>query len=69
MKGHASEATSLQRDIVHLVAHGFSNSEIAHLLGIAEGTVKRHLHRLYARLGVRNRTALAALVHNPPPLA
>jgi len=29
-------------------------------------TVKVHLHRLYERLDVRNRTALVALVHNQP---
>jgi DNA-binding NarL/FixJ family response regulator len=59
------EPTSRQRDIVQLVAQGFSNKEIALQLGIAEGTVKLHLHRLYDRLGVRNRKALAALVHKP----
>jgi DNA-binding NarL/FixJ family response regulator len=69
MKGHANEATSLQRDIVHLIAHGFSNKEIADLSGVPEGTVKMHVRKLYERLGVRNRTALAALMRNPPPLA
>ncbi|MFL5070279.1 MAG: response regulator transcription factor [Xanthobacteraceae bacterium] len=45
-----------------LVVQGFSNREIAQRLGIAEGTVKFQLHRIYERLGVRNRVALAALI-------
>jgi two-component system nitrate/nitrite response regulator NarP len=44
------------------VATGLRNREIAESLGISEGAVKINLHRLYDRLGVTNRTALALLV-------
>jgi len=32
-------------------------------LNLAEGTVKVHLHRIYRKLGIANRTALAILAH------
>lgn len=46
-----------QRQILHLVADGHSNKRIGLLLGIAEATVKHHLHQLFASLRVRNRTS------------
>ena len=45
-------------DVVRAVAHGLRNREIAERLGIAEGTVKLHLHAIYTKLGVGGRTAL-----------
>jgi DNA-binding NarL/FixJ family response regulator len=38
---------------------GSSNREIARVLGVSEGTIKVHLHRIYQRIGVSNRTQLA----------
>jgi DNA-binding NarL/FixJ family response regulator len=45
-------------DVVRAVAQGLRNREIAERLGIAEGTVKLHLHTIYTKLGVDGRTAL-----------
>jgi DNA-binding CsgD family transcriptional regulator len=42
-----------------LVAAGSSNAEVAVTLGTTEGTVKAHLTKVYAKLGVRSRTQLA----------
>ncbi|HUF50766.1 MAG TPA: LuxR C-terminal-related transcriptional regulator [Longimicrobiales bacterium] len=42
-----------------LVAAGASNKRVASDLGIAESTVKLHLHSAFAKLGVRNRTQLS----------
>lgn len=55
-------------DVAVRVAAGRTNEEIAHELGLSPLTVKKHLERLYARLGVGNRTALAAWIweHAPP---
>jgi len=53
---------TLDEPASEMVVQGFSNREIAQRLGIAEGTVKFQLHRIYERLGVRNRVALAALI-------
>lgn len=48
-----------EQEIVELLARGASNREIAKRLFISESTVKGHLVRLYAKLGVDNRTAAA----------
>jgi DNA-binding NarL/FixJ family response regulator len=54
--------TPREREIVRLVAEGHSNKEIGLQIGVTEGTVKMHLHNIYQKLGINNRTALAALV-------
>jgi DNA-binding NarL/FixJ family response regulator len=45
------------------VAAGLSNKEIASKLDITEGTVKVHLHNIFQKVGVSNRTALANFAH------
>ncbi len=50
--------TTRQRQIVDLVARGFSNVDNAHMLGIEEATVKTHLGRAYERTHTANRTEL-----------
>ena len=50
-----------ERAIVGLVAKGLRNRDIACELGMAEGTVKVYLHRIYDKLGVSSRTELAIL--------
>jgi DNA-binding NarL/FixJ family response regulator len=44
-----------EREVLHLAASGMSNKEIASRLVISSNTVKFHLRRIYARLGVQNR--------------
>src|SRR5262245_28695157 len=56
--------TARQREIMLLAAQGLSNKAIARRLTISEGTVKLHLHALYGRLGIQNRTTLAILAHS-----
>ena len=53
--------TKRQQEIAALATTGISNKEIARQLNIAEGTVKLHLHAIYSKLGVSNRTMLALL--------
>jgi DNA-binding NarL/FixJ family response regulator len=45
-------------DVVRAAAQGLRNRDIAERLGIAEGTVKLHLHTIYTKLRVEGRTAL-----------
>jgi len=45
-----------QRQILLMAADGLANKEIAARLGIAEGTVKAHMHAIFKVLGVTNRT-------------
>ncbi|QLC72569.1 AAA family ATPase [Pseudomonas sp. LPB0260] len=43
-------------DILRLVAAGLANRDIAQALHLSEATIKWHLHKLFAKLGVRSRT-------------
>ena len=44
-------------DLLHLLAAGRTNTQIARQLGLSEGTVRTHLENIYGRLDVSNRTA------------
>ncbi len=48
-----------QREVLDLIAMGRTNAEIGTALGIAPGTVKSHIVRLFEVLGVANRTEAA----------
>ena len=50
--------TSRELDIVRMVATGMRNKQIGEALSISEGTVKIHLHSIYAKLGVSGRVEL-----------
>jgi len=52
--------TDRERQIVALVSEGLSNKEIGRRLNIADGTIKVHLHHIYQKLEISNRTVLAA---------
>jgi two-component system NarL family response regulator len=56
-----SEPSLTPREIavLELVAKGLSNREIGAALSTSAGTVKTHLERIYAKLGVGDRTAAA----------
>jgi DNA-binding NarL/FixJ family response regulator len=51
--------TSREWEVARLVAKGLSNKEIARHLDAREGTVKIHLHNIYEKLAIKNRTVLA----------
>lgn len=53
------ELTDRQRQIVGLVALGKSNREIGIELHLSEGTIKEYIGRLFRKLSLSNRTALA----------
>ena len=52
----AGELTARELEVVRLMAGGYSNKEIAHALGTAEGTIKNHVSSILAKFGVRDRT-------------
>jgi two-component system nitrate/nitrite response regulator NarL len=58
--------TERERQIMHLVSEGLSNKEVGRQLNISDGTIKVHLHHIYQKLAISNRTALAALVFSHP---
>ena len=52
-----NELPKRQLDVLALTAEGYSNSEIALAMNVAEVTVKYHLQVIFRRLNVSNRTA------------
>jgi DNA-binding NarL/FixJ family response regulator len=60
----ASDALSRrEREVLACIAHGASNRDIAGKLSISQETVKTHLRRIFAKLGVRNRVEAALAFH------
>jgi DNA-binding CsgD family transcriptional regulator len=53
--------TPMEAEVVELVRQGKTNAEIGARLFVSPRTVQAHLTRIYAKLGVNGRTALAAL--------
>lgn len=47
-------------EVLHLIANGDSNFEIAEQLVLAVSTVKRHVSNIFSKLGVTNRTQAVA---------
>lgn len=55
--------TSREAEVVQWLARGKSSYEIAKILNISDRTVSKHLGRVYQHLGVENRHAAMAMVH------
>lgn len=53
--------TERERQIMTLVCEGLSNKDIGRQFNLSDGTVKVHLHHIYEKLAIHNRTALAML--------
>jgi NarL family two-component system response regulator LiaR len=55
------DITAREHDVLRLVVEGLPNKQIAQRLGIGEKTVKTHVSRVLAKLGVADRTQAAVL--------
>lgn len=55
--------TPREREVLHLVAGGLHNAEIAERLYISTGTVKNHVHRILQKLELPSRLKLIAWAH------
>jgi DNA-binding response OmpR family regulator/DNA-binding CsgD family transcriptional regulator len=53
--------TEREAEVLLWIARGKSNRDIAQILDLSPRTVNKHLEQIYAKLGVENRTAAAAL--------
>jgi DNA-binding NarL/FixJ family response regulator len=58
------ELTEREREVVVAVAQGLSNAEIGKRLFMSEATVKAHVSRVLAKLGIANRVQAAILAHD-----
>jgi DNA-binding CsgD family transcriptional regulator len=52
--------TKREEEVLSWVATGKTNAEVAQILWLAPGTVRKHLENVYAKLGVGTRTGAVA---------
>lgn len=60
----AEQFTRREAEVAGLIAEGCSNKQIAKRLHITPATVKDHVHRILAKTGLPNRTAIAVAMHD-----
>lgn len=51
--------TQRERELTDLIRQGKSNTQIAAAMNLSQGSVKEYLSRIFTKLEIRNRTALA----------
>jgi CheY-like chemotaxis protein/DNA-binding CsgD family transcriptional regulator len=56
--------TAREAEVLYWVVKGKINRDIADILGASPATVKKHLERVFAKLGVETRTSAAAMAMN-----
>lgn len=56
--------TAREAEVLYWVVKGKINRDIADILGASPATIKKHLERVFAKLGVETRTAAAGMAMN-----
>jgi DNA-binding CsgD family transcriptional regulator len=56
--------TAREAEVLYWVVKGKINRDIGDILGASPATVKKHLERVFAKLGVETRTAAAGMAMN-----
>ena len=59
--GAAFKLTTREAEVLYWLAKGKTNRDIGDILGSSPATVKKHLERIYVKLGVETRTAAASV--------
>ena len=60
--------TPREREVLAQIAEGLTNKEIARRLSVSPATIKAHVERIIAKLGVSDRTQAAVLVARAGPV-
>jgi non-specific serine/threonine protein kinase len=60
--------TRREREVVDLLARGLTNRQIASTLVVTEGTAENYVQRVLGKLGLGNRTQVAAWAHARGPV-
>jgi DNA-binding NarL/FixJ family response regulator len=58
-----ADLTDRERQVLRLIAEGYSNGELARVLHIAESTAKTHVKRILAKVGARDRAQAVVLAY------
>jgi DNA-binding NarL/FixJ family response regulator len=58
---YVQRLTSREWQVVNLVTRGWSNWQVAVILGIKESTVKTHLSHIFQKLGIHQRSDMSGL--------
>ncbi|WP_352260223.1 helix-turn-helix transcriptional regulator, partial [Psychrobacter sp. TB55-MNA-CIBAN-0194] len=53
--------TDRESEVLHWIANGKSNRDIAEILEMSPRTVNKHLEQIFPKLGVENRTSAAGV--------
>lgn len=62
MHNTLTSLTKREREVLSLLANGEATNELARMLEVRPRTVQKHLQRIYAKLGVKGRTAAALMI-------
>ena len=57
--------TRREEEVVHLVADGMKNGEIAQSLKVKEYSIRNYLYRIFEKLGVSSRVELILVCFQP----